>query len=533
MPDSLTPRETLLSYAAHDYTLPSAIASRAARAPERPFLVCEGRTWSWHETAVLVERTAQMLSARGIKRGDRVGVMARNSEKHFVLLAALARIRAIMVPTNPDFTVGEAGYVFEHAQVTAIACDKAVLPVAREACQARGVNAWFMALDDLTDLAQAAPSVELPHDVSPEDTCVIVYTSGTSGFPKGVMHGQRSYLLTGELFLQRMQLQPDERMLVVLPLFHINALFYSLSGAVAAGCTAIIAPRFSASGFWRLARESGATQVNVIEAMGTILASRSRAEYDPNHRIRKAYGVRPAAAAAFRNDFGVRDMVSGYGMTEIPGVLSPPFEGRNGRPTGIGLPGLHPADPTRPWTHCRVLDDDRHDVRVDEVGELAVKTPNVMQGYYRDEKQTAESFHEGWFLTGDLVRHDDEGYYFFVSRKKDIIRRRGENIAGAELDRVIGEHPGVREAAAVAVPSELGEDEILAAVVAKPGAKLTAEDIATWCAQRLAAIKVPRYVLFLDELPHTPTHKVAKNILKADPKLKSRAVDRLAATTET
>ncbi len=148
-----------------------------------------------------------------------------------------------------------------------------------------------------------------------------------------------------------------------------------------------------------------------------------------------------------------------------------------------------------------------------------------MQGYFRDPEQTRAAFRDGWFMTGDLVTRDADGYYTFVSRKKDIIRRRGENIAGAEIDRVIQSHPHVFEVAAVPVPSELGEDEILVAIVPKPGAKLTAQDIAQWCEERLTAMKVPRYVLFVDELPHTPTHKVAKQVLKADKTLRSRAVD--------
>jgi crotonobetaine/carnitine-CoA ligase len=148
-----------------------------------------------------------------------------------------------------------------------------------------------------------------------------------------------------------------------------------------------------------------------------------------------------------------------------------------------------------------------------------------MQGYFRDPEQTRAAFRDGWFLTGDLVKHDADGYFYFVTRKKDIIRRRGENIAGAELDRVIGAHPAVHEAAAIPVPAELGEDEILVAVVLKPGASASANDIAQWCRERLAPMKVPRYVLFVDELPHTPTHKVAKMELRKDATLRERAVD--------
>ncbi|MGZ8211131.1 MAG: class I adenylate-forming enzyme family protein, partial [Burkholderiales bacterium] len=212
-----------------------------------------------------------------------------------------------------------------------------------------------------------------------------------------------------------------------------------------------------------------------------------------------------------------------YDMTEIPGVTCNPVDGLR-KPGSRGPVGRHP-DPGRPWAQCRVVDEAGHDVGVNVEGELLVKTPIIMQGYFRDPEQTREAFADEWFRTGDIVRRDEDGYFFFVSRKKDIIRRRGENIAGAELDRVVGAHPAVHEAAAVPVPAELGEDEILIAVVLKPGERANAQDIAQWCRDRLAAQKVPRYVLFVDELPHTPTHKVAKAVLKGDKTLKERAVD--------
>ena len=148
-----------------------------------------------------------------------------------------------------------------------------------------------------------------------------------------------------------------------------------------------------------------------------------------------------------------------------------------------------------------------------------------MKGYHRDPEQTAAAFRDGWFLTGDLGYRDPDGYFWFVARKKDIIRKRGENISGAELDRVIGAHPGVAEAAAIAVPDALGEDEILVAVVRRPGTQVTARAIADWCRERLAAIKVPRYVAFVEALPYTPTHRVAKFKLRADATLRDNAVD--------
>jgi len=420
--------------------------------------------------------------------------------------------------------------VLHHAEVSAVAASGTTLDTAREACTGLKTAPWFMALDGardgvpaLHDLMQAAPDVALPEDVSPDATCLIVYTSGTTGFPKGAMHSQRSFVTGGEAFVQRVWLQDDDRLMIVLPLFHINALFYSVAGTLAAGASMVIVPRFSASAFWQTAVEGGATEVNIIEAIGTILKNRPRGEFQPEHRIRKVYGVREGVAETFRNEFGIPHLIGGYGMTEIPGVTCNPFEGPQ-KPGSMGPVGRHP-DPARPWAECRVVDDSGRDVAAGEVGELAVKTPIIMQGYFRDPEQTRAAFRDGWFLTGDLVKRDTDGYFYFVSRKKDIIRRRGENIAGAELDRVIGAHPAVHEAAAIAVPSELGEDEILVAVVPKAGHAVSAEDVAQWCRERLAAMKVPRYVAVVDELPHTPTHKVAKAVMRSDATLKARAVD--------
>jgi crotonobetaine/carnitine-CoA ligase len=305
-------------------------------------------------------------------------------------------------------------------------------------------------------------------------------------------------------------------------MFHMNALFYSVSGTVAAGATMAIVPRFSASAFWAQAEASGATVVNIIEAACNILKARPRSEFHPGHRLRCAYGVRQSAQEAFKEDFCVPYFVSGYGMTEIPGVTCSPYGGLQ-KPGTMGPAGSHP-DPDIPWAQCRIVDDEGHDVPNGSVGELIVRTPIVTKGYFRDPVQTAAAFRDGW-LTGDLVTRDSDGYFTFVSRKKDIIRRRGENIAGAELDRVISEHPDVAEVAVIAVPAELGEDEILAVVVPKHGTVPSAQDIADWCARHLAQMKVPRYVLFMDSLPKTPTHKVLKGALRSDPSLKSRATD--------
>ena len=526
----LSPLEVLQLYPAHDYTLNGAFASRAQHDPQRPFLIHAGKTWSWAEFGAAVARTARLLLSRGVRKGDRIGVLSRNDAGHALLLFACARIGAIMVPTNPEFGIEEAGYVLKHAGVSGVACGAEVLPVARKACEGIEPRPWFVLFDgrapeapDFYEEIARAPESPLPPPAGADDTVLIIYTSGTTGFPKGAMHSQRNFVTAGESNVSRLWLQPEERVMVVLPMFHVNALFYSTAGTLAAGCTLVLTPRFSASEFWNAAVATGATQVNIIEAIGRILARRPRSEFRPGHRITKVYGMRADIIAPFRDEFRIPHLLGGFGMTEIPGVCCVPFEGPD-KPGTMGPVGCHP-DPSRKWAECKVVDDDGNEVGTGEVGEFWVRHPIVMQGYFRDPEQTRAAFRDGWFMTGDLVTRDADGYFTFVSRKKDIIRRRGENIAGAEIDRVIQSHPGVFEVAAVPVPSELGEDEILAAIVPKPGATLTPGEIGQWCAERLAAMKVPRFVLFVDQLPHTPTHKVAKHVLKADQSLRSRAVD--------
>jgi len=526
----MTPLEVIRRYPAHDETLGSFLQSRVARRPEHPFIVFQGRTLGYAAFAAEVARAAAVLAARGVNAGDRVGVMMENHPVLAIAWHALARLGAIMVPVNPAFGAAEAGYVLKHAGVSGVLCAEAALEVVREACAALDAAPWLMlaerAAGGLQGFAESLPGAGEPPPPAarPDATCVLIYTSGTTGFPKGVMHSQRSVVLVGEAFVARMQLVPEDRLYCILPMFHLNALFYSLHGAIAAGATLVLEPRFSASSFWRNAAAAGVTQVNTIAAITNILIQRPRSEYDASHRIRKLYGapISPEVYRAYREQFDVPVLIEGYGMSEIPGVLNNPFHAV--KEGSAGPLAKHP-DPARPFSEVIIADDAGRPVPDGTEGEFLVKTPVMMQGYFRDPEQTAAAFRDGWFLTGDLGRRDADGYFWFIARKKDIIRKRGENISGAELDRVIGEHPAVLQAAAIAVPAELGEDDILAAVVKREGAALDAQEVAAWCCARLAAIKVPRYVVFVDSLPVTATHRVEKFRLKADKGLRARATD--------
>lgn len=528
-----TPLQTIRAYPAHPRTVCGLLESRRETLADRVFLEFEDRSWTFSTFAIEVERSAHVLLDNGVREGTRVAVMATNHDRFTILFFALARIGAVMVTINPQFGSEEAGYVLQHAEPQLVVCMSETLSVVHSACAARKLSPTLLRLSDgdrdipaLDALAAAIePREPLPTSPAPDATCLIMYTSGTTGFPKGVMHSQRSFVLAGEAFVERMHLTRDDRVLCILPMFHINAVFYSLGGALAAGATLVLASRFSAGEFWRMVATRSVTQVNIIAAIGSILAQRPSTEFVPGHRLTKVYGapVSKQIADVFKQRFQVPTVIEGYGMTEIPGACNQPFEGPH-RYGSMGRPALHP-DRSIEFAALKVVDEAGNPVADGEPGELLVRTPIVMQGYYRDREQTEAAFDRGWFRTGDRVRRDANGDYWFITRQKDIIRRRGENIAGAELDRVVGALPGVAEAAAVAVPSELGEDDILIAIVRDDDAELDAAAVARWCAQHLSAIKRPRYVVFVDALPHTPTHRVAKFRLSADPTLLERAVD--------
>ena len=531
--DELSPLEVIRHYPPHGETLPGLLASRAAAIPGAAFLTDGSRTVSWAECEARVGRLAAGLAARGIGDGARVAVVSRNRIETVLLLFAASRLRAILMPLNPELTAAEIAALLDHAQPAAIFAAAEALGTRRDALRKSGYASRVFCFDGAREQAEdfaslGAGAAPPACAARPEDTCLLLYTSGTTGAPKGVLHSQRNFVRAGEAFVERMHLQPDDRLLCVLPFFHINALFYSLAGSAASGATLIVAPRFSASNFWRFAARTGATEVNIIATVGNILARRPRAEFVP-HAIRKLYGapIPPRLREVLREEFGIPVLIEGYGMTEVPGAINQVWDAVP-KPGSMGRAARHP-DPQRPFAGLRVLDEAGRECAPDEAGELWVKTPILMQGYFRDPEASIAAVREGWFRTGDLVRRDAAGEVTFVARLKDIIRRRGENVSGAELDQVIGSHPAIQEAAAIAVPSELGEDEILVAAVLKPGERLNAADLARWCAGRLAAHKLPRYVAFVEALPHTPTHRVAKHRLRSDPGLTRSAVD-LAAT---
>lgn len=505
--------------------IPELLRSRAAVVPQQPAVEFEDEVWTYAELQRGMQALARALAASGIRHGDRVAHVETNSDLAVLLFLATVALGAIFVPMNPALTDDDLGYQLGHCGAALVVSSAAEAPRFDALLRQIGLPARRLTLEAMATLAQGDAGAFEGPALEPATPAVVIYTSGTTGRPKGVLHSHANYVLSAEAFVGRLDLKPEDRLLTVFPLFHINALFYSLGGAFAAGGTFITARRFSASSFWQLAAKTRATELNILASLAKILAVRPRSEFDASHRIRMIYGG-PISAdifQTFQSEFHVPVLLEGYGMSEIPAAACNPLHGVQ-KIGSIGLPGTHPLR-DGPFVQMRVCDEHGNELPHDTTGELQVKTPALFLGYLNDAEQTAASFHDGWFRTGDLVRRDADGYFFFVARQKDIIRRRGENISGAELDRVFESHPQVAQAAAIAVPSELGEDEVLVAVVTAPQSALSPGELSGWCRSRLAPVKWPRYIVFVDALPQTPTQRVAKHVLRQDATLLARAHD--------
>ena len=546
MAEPLTPLAVLDGFPRHEETLEALLHSRRLSRPQAELLAGEIRPWRYAQAERGSELLASVLLGHGVAKGDRVAMVSPNSDLALLLFLAVGRIGAVFVPVNPSLTTEEIRYVLSHgAPRLVVAQDGFLQHVAQSAAglagapaligtaslgdecgDAAGVLAVLQGL--LRDRVPAAPAPAQQTGPAPGDPLLMIYTSGTTGYPKGVVHSHRNFVRAAEAFVERLHLQTGERLFAILPFYHINALFYSFGGALACGGTLVTVPRFSASQFWTLAARHGATQLNILAAVGNILGKRPRSEFDPNHRIRKIYGgpISEEMMQTFQDEFGVPDLVEGYGMSEIPGAFNNPFDGPR-KLGSIGKPARHPRH--APFVEARIVDSEGHEVPDNEAGELLVRTPIAMLHYFDDPVQTREAFDDGWLRTGDMARRDEDGYFYFIARKKDIIRRRGENISGAELDRVLGGHPDVLEAAAIGVPAPLGHEDVLAVLVARTDPPPSPEALLAWCSARLAPMKIPRYIVFVGSLPHTASERIVKYRLKADASLLQRAYDREAA----
>jgi len=449
--------------------------------PGKPWLFFEEESYTYEQARERVGAAAAGLEERGVSKGDLVLATARNDPRYLFLWLAAAYLGAIHVAVDPRQTEHELEGLVGQVEPKLVVTD-AELP---------GVFAHKGELDG-------------PGPAGPDDPAVLIPTSGTTGRSKLVTQTHRAYAMAGEGFPWWLGLTAEDRLMTSLPLFHINAPAYSVLGSVAARASLVLLPRFSASGFLDSARRYGATEFNAIGAMLEILMRQPERPDDADNPLRLAYtGPAPPEDRhlEFERRFGL-EIVSGYAMSETPyGTVW----ARGTRPYGtLGSPRQHPTL------------GDVNEARVNEEGELELRNPAVMQGYWGMPEETERVLSpDGWLKTGDLVRKNGDGTYTFLARTKEVIRRRGENVAPAEIEEALVSHPDVVEVAVVGVPSELSEEEIKAFVVLRDGAEADFDGLRDWAAERLTRFKVPRYIEALDELPHTATGRVAKHRLPA------------------
>ncbi|MGH3321192.1 MAG: AMP-binding protein [Streptosporangiaceae bacterium] len=493
-------------------TIPRLLAHAASRDADDAWLRTDDGGLTFGGAAGRVARTAAALRAVGVRHGDLVVLTARTTSPYLLCWLALATLGAVSVPTNPRSTPAELAGLVRQTGPRALVTDAGLEPLVDGVSDVPALGT--LDVDTLVgDWANAdAGDARLPTGAaSPGDLAVLIPTSGTTGRSKLVMQTHRAYAMAGEGFPYWMELTRDDRLMTSLPLFHINAPAYSVMGSLARGAGLVLLPRFSASGFLDAARRHGATEFNAIGAMLEILMRQPERPDDADTPLRLCYtGPSPTRERQeeIERRFGLR-IVCGYAMSESPyGLIWP----HGTRPFGtLGAPRQHPRLGT--VNEARVVGDDGRELGPGDTGELLLRNPVVTPGYWEMPEETARVIVDGWLHTGDLVTVGEDDIYTFVTRKKEVLRRRGENLSPLEVEEALLDHPDVLECAVVGVPSELSEEEVKAFVVPAPGGDPDFAALRTWTAGRLAAYKVPRFWQALDELPRTPTARVAKHQL--------------------
>jgi crotonobetaine/carnitine-CoA ligase len=509
---------------------------RVGKSPSKVYLYYEEDRLTFGEFDDRVNQAANAFSKLGVKKGEKVCLILPNIPEFLFSWLGLCKVGGVAVPINTAYTETETEYIVSHSEAVGVVVSEERLDVTLRIQRRLPGLKWIVYIGDerhqpLPDVFRYAELTErmpksLPGiDIDDTDLACVIYTSGTTGTPKGVMHAHSSVVMTGEAFLLRAGVGPDDRIMAILPLFHINAQFYSTWGAIAAGAGLILIRRFSASLFWRQAVKYEATEFNFVGTIGKMLCARPEEEFRPAHSIRTAVGagVSSEVYQSFTGRFGIRNVIDAYGLTEVPAVSQNPVGGKI-KAKSIGLPAKHPASDA-PFTEMKVVDEHGDAVPAMTVGELAVRSPVMMKGYFKEPEKTREAIRDGWFHTGDYAYRDEDGYFFFVDRKKDIIRRRGENISAAEVEGVLLANSKVLEAAVIAVPAELGEDEVLACVVLKDCQTMAPEELIDWCKGRVASFKVPRFIQFRPALPKTATQRVSKPSIRSEADLQKKAYD--------
>lgn len=496
-------------------TLPAMLQRQAGLFGSRALLRIAGGEWTHRDAAQVAAVRAGALAAAGVARGDRIAVMCGNRVEFLESFLGAGWLGASTVPVNTASMGPQIEYFLANSEAKLLVIEDSFLERLATADLARtGLREIWVVGEANAGGWQAPAGVRVaaypkggepvaPAPMQPGDPLAILYTSGTTGPAKGVVCPHAQYFWWGVNSAEVLGVGADDVLCTTLPLFHINAL-NTFAQASLTGGKVVFEPRFSASGFWPTMRASGATVVYLLGAMVPILLAQPEGEGERDHRVRTGLGpgVPSAAGAAFKARTGV-SLLEGYGSTETNFAIATAPDSPRGGVMGWLRPGFQ----------ARVADEDDVELPAGEAGELLLRAdePHAFaSGYFNMPEKTVEAWRNLWFHTGDRVVRDADGAFRFVDRIKDAIRRRGENISSFEVEQVLLSHPGVASCAVYPVRSELAEDEVMAALVAREGAAIDPAELARFCEGRLPYFAVPRYIDVLADLPRTENGKVQK-----------------------
>lgn len=512
-------------------TVYDVLCATAAAYANRPFLQILPETAaaygepageiSYAEMRARADHLKALYTAAGYGAGQRVGLLLENRPSFFAHWFALNALGVSVVPINPDYRVAEIAYLVAHSEVAAVVVIQSRRADIEAAVPETGRTVAIFGPDEPPP--QSSPRRVSNAPLTRDTECALLYTSGTTGRPKGCVLTNTYFHNSGHWYLTaggRIGLEPGrERMLTPLPLFHMNAMATSTMTMLMSGGCLIVLDRFHPRSWWTNVRACGATIVHYLGVMPPILLGAAPSPDDRRHAVKLGFGagVNRTLHAPFEERFGF-PLVEAWAMTETGGgvVIADNHEPRRVGTNCFGRPGAE--------SEVRIVADDGRACSVDEPGELLVRRAGAdprhgfFREYLKDPAATDEAWSGGWFHTGDVVRRDAEGFLYFVDRKKNVIRRSGENIAAVEVESVLLQHPDVVAAGVAPVADDVRGEEVFACIVAKPSVERTrafAEALAAHCRERLAYYKAPGYVAFVDALPLTSTQKIQRGTLKS------------------